>query len=460
MLILPERGVCRTKVLLPVAEQEWRAPSARRRTFGIADQTRFMLVARLADGAVRWRGWFDDRNDADALLWSLVTGRLKWERQLWSLPVEVWTPEKGYTRDGWWPFDADVTYELLTQVFLTTTGANTWSKTSDYNNANNTISTIGGGGGGRDCTSHLSTTGAGGGAFSQITNLSLAGSSTINYTCGAAGTSGVPGTNGGDSWFNGTTISGASCSAQGGVVSAAYNATPGAGGLSSAGVGTTKNSGGNGGQNSNSGFGAGAGGGAGGPGGQGQQGGNAGATGSTTGGPGGGGAGGASSSGGATPTSSSGTNGGNGSDGTGGGTGATGTGAPAGGNGTANAGQTAGGGGGGLGDSGTNTPQSTGGNGGAGKQFDSTHGSGGGAGAAGSGAITNAPLGGVGGLYGGGASGAVDVTAGSPRDALGTNGAQGLVVVEYTAGLRLQNPLVGFGGLRNDPLWMRARGDA
>ena len=64
MIILPERNIPRGKLLLPMRPAEWRQPSQRKAIFGIEDQTRFRLTARLNDGFIAWRGWFDSREDA------------------------------------------------------------------------------------------------------------------------------------------------------------------------------------------------------------------------------------------------------------------------------------------------------------------------------------------------------------------------------------------------------------
>jgi hypothetical protein len=119
-IILPERGAPRGKLLLPMRPQEWRAPSQRRTTFGIEDQTRWRLTARYHDGYIAWRGFFDDRNDADAFMFAAVAGSLQYERQLWDLPVETWTPQSGYGREGWRPGIAEgLIYDFATITFIT-----------------------------------------------------------------------------------------------------------------------------------------------------------------------------------------------------------------------------------------------------------------------------------------------------------------------------------------------------
>ena len=71
MIILPDRNIPRSKVLMPMRLRDY-APSQRTCTFGIENQTRFRLTARLHDGHIAWKGYFDDRDDADAFLAALA----------------------------------------------------------------------------------------------------------------------------------------------------------------------------------------------------------------------------------------------------------------------------------------------------------------------------------------------------------------------------------------------------
>src|SRR5215472_3001634 len=207
MIILPDRSAPRAKLLLPQRRLEWDQPS-QRVGFGIPDQTRFRLTAFLDDGAIRWRGWFDDREDADAFLFAMACGSLHYERELWRLPNPWWHPDLG---EG-------VHYDFATVTFLTSSpGTNvSWPVPSDYNSANNLAETVAGGGGGGSGTG-----GAGGGAYSAIANLTLTPSGTATRRVGVAGAGGVAGSGsgvtGGDSWFNGTTLANSSVGSKGGV---------------------------------------------------------------------------------------------------------------------------------------------------------------------------------------------------------------------------------------------------
>lgn len=227
---------------------------------------------------------------------------------------------------------------VATTTFLTS--GFSYTTPADWNNANNSIETIGGGG-------SSGTNGAGGGGYSKITNRTLSGA--ISFTVGFGQSSGVG--DGGDSYFGDTALATSYVGAVGGKSS-------GAGGDTATGVGTTKFAGGAGGA---SGAGNGGGGGAGGPNGTGGAGGNDAVAGGNGG---GGGSGGGSAGSNASVTT--GGNGGNNSASSGQGTGGT--------SGNVGTDATNGGGGGGGGLS------ANGGAGGVGTEWDATHGSGGAAG--------------------------------------------------------------------------------
>lgn len=239
MIVLPERNVPRAKIMLPVCDSEWVAPSARVTVAGPQNQTRFRLTARLQDGHVVWRGWFDDRADFDAFLFAIAAGSIHHEPALWRLPTPFWPS-----------LDPDVIYDFATVTFLTTTGSNqTYTSPSDWNNSNNSIETLAGGGGGALIGGGLGGGGAGGG-YSKISNFSFAtpGTTTATYRVGSAGTSSSTPTAGGDSWFNGTTLAGSSVGSSGGGVGTTTNSNVSennTGGTGSA-IGTTKYAGGSG----------------------------------------------------------------------------------------------------------------------------------------------------------------------------------------------------------------------
>lgn len=258
----------------------------------------------------------------------------------------------------------------LVIIFLTVTGAGTWTVPANWNSANNSISTIGGGASGAACGATNYASGGGGGAFSSISNQTLTPGASIAYNVGAGGASvnttgsGVVGNNGGDTWFGNSVYASSLVGAKGGTggkfgVPAALTL----GGQASAGIGTTKRDGGNAGS------------------------GGIGATG-------GGGAAGINGNGNSS-ANSSGSNGGSGDAGFGG-----------------------------AGGTSTNA-SSTGGPGGNGTEWDATHGSGGGGGTS---YIASTANGGAGGRYGGGGGG-----GSGGGFALGTSGEghQGVITIIY-----------------------------
>lgn len=263
------------------------------------------------------------------------------------------------------------------RIYLTTTGAGTWTVPADWNSASNTIEVVGGGAGGGHAW------GGGGGAYAAISNLVLLPGSSVSYSVGA-GAAGIyasnTGDNGADTWFDGSTVSLAQVAAKGGI---GGNGS-GTNGSNLAGtIGTTVYSGGAGGSDGGSAAGSG-GGGAAGPMGAGGAGGQMG--------------------------NSTSINGGGGGGANGGSAGSTGD--------AGGAGGVPGGGAGGIvghepGYDATSTAV-----------WDSSHGIGGGGG----GAFQDTSIsGGAGGLYGGGGGGGATVGTGT-----GGNGAQGIIVITYT----------------------------
>ena len=140
---------------------------------------------------------------------------------------------------------------LRKTLIITGGGVTSVTLPEDWNNNDNIVACLGAGGNGGDG----SFDGAGGGAYSQETNLVL----PIGYEipCHAGHHDGDGNK---DSWINGTTLATSSVGAKGGGNAAQPSGTNG--GQASAGVGTLKYSGGNGGL-SNSGTGGGGGGAAG-----------------------------------------------------------------------------------------------------------------------------------------------------------------------------------------------------
>jgi len=129
-----------------------------------------------------------------------------------------------------------------TRVFLTTTGANTWTVPTNWNNSviasnpyANKIECIGGGRAGQITTNHA--IGGTGGGYAATTNITLTPGGSVNYSVGAAGAVSLGA--GGDSFFGSTTCAGSTICAVGGASgSTAVGTTTFAGGTSSCASGT------------------------------------------------------------------------------------------------------------------------------------------------------------------------------------------------------------------------------
>lgn len=371
----------KTKILRPVPKKEWRAPSAAqpKDRFGNESQVRFRVRAKLDDGHIVWRGWFDDREDFDAFLFAIASGNLHQQPALWHLPTPMWSPE----------LDPHLTYDFATVTFLVSpTGSNqTFTSPSDWNNSNNIIELIAGGGSGAFAQLSRHGTGGGGGEYGKTTNFTFAtpGTTTATYQIGAGGaaqaSSGTNGNNGGDTWFNGTTQAGATLGAIHGNAGVVANGSQTGGSGGTGGVGTTHNAGGRGGN----------------------------------------------------LTAAAGNPGGSGGGGAGGGTGA--------GNQGVDSAATSGSTNGGSGDAGSGGAAGTspGGTAGNGTEWDASHGSGGGGGGNQTGGTGS---GGPGGNYGGGGGGTS--STGAPTSGAGI---QGIVVITYTPAASVFWPNAAMMGL-------------
>ncbi|MPZ36682.1 MAG: hypothetical protein GEU95_01245 [Rhizobiales bacterium] len=389
MIILPERNAPRGLILPPMLRTEWCAPSLAqpKDQFGNENRTRFSITARLHDGHIAWRGWFDDREDADAFFLSAIMGALDFERSLWDFPVPAWRPDIGH--------GADLAYEFVTTVFLT--GGASWIVPGDCiglsNKPGEFVDCIGAGGsGGASWSSSLNVSGGGGGAFSRITSIALTPAQVVQIQVGAGGgfvsrsgvAGGTVGNAGADTWFAGASLAGSAVGAQGGRGGTTGGAvTNGALGGDTSGPGALKFAGGRAGNKTNGGGGVRCAQGAGGAAGFAGAGGNGVDHGSTF--------------------SGNGSNGGTGNAGSGG-AGAAGITA----NGTANR---------------------VGNNGGNGGEWGSGVGAGGGAGGLSNSAGTGTITAGSGGFYGGG-GGAVASTS-NPTTVNSGSGAQGIIIVAY-----------------------------
>lgn len=137
-------------------------------------------------------------------------------------------------------------------IVILTPADDQWEVPGDWNPDDNAVYVLGAGGGGAGGkspavgTDYRAGGGAGGGAIAVATNIPLTAGDFISIRVGSGGFGGlgVSGIPGGDSWFNGTSISTSSVGAKGGFPGLTNG--NGFGGESSKSVGSIKFSGGNG----------------------------------------------------------------------------------------------------------------------------------------------------------------------------------------------------------------------
>lgn len=205
--------------------------------FGHEDRTIFWITGKDRFGKVRWKAYFEDREDFDIFLHSVVTGNIKYDKFIWKLPTPEWSPD----------FGTELTFEFASQSILTATTNTTWTLPTDWNNADNKIECLGGSGGsgGIGTTTGNIAGGGGGGAYSRTVNATV--SSNQTYNAGIAGTAGATGS-GQVAGTGGTASFGTICVAVGGT-GGTYGGggAGGTGGAAASGTGTVRYSGGNGG---------------------------------------------------------------------------------------------------------------------------------------------------------------------------------------------------------------------
>lgn len=230
------------KILMPVPKAEWRTSSLAQPKdyFGNENQTRFRICGRLSDGYVKWVGWFDDRDDADAFLLAVVDGSIAHQPSLWRLPVPNWHPD----------FGEQLSYDFATVTFLSSgAGSNqTYNRPSDWNNSNNSIELLGGGACGGHTVTGQHGTGGGGSEYGKALNLTISSTTTYQIAAGVIGVASAgPGTNGNASWWNGTTQAAATLGALGGNAGDAGSGSRNGGAGGTGGVGAAHFAGGRGG---------------------------------------------------------------------------------------------------------------------------------------------------------------------------------------------------------------------
>ena len=234
MIILPDRHIPRARILTPL---RWQSPSQRSTTYGHENVTRWRITARINDGHIVWSSWYDDRGDADAVLESIISGRIRTERPLWGLGSVPWhdgvpstavyqihsmtflcsypgQPQTWTVPDDWLNplyapprYTEDGLYAWSGSPAFLTSGTSSTSP-ANWNSANNFIETIGGGASGANGQSgNLPGAGGGAGGYAKATNVTLTPSTSIAYVVGAGGSvpagSGTAGNAGTDTYFNG-----------------------------------------------------------------------------------------------------------------------------------------------------------------------------------------------------------------------------------------------------------------
>jgi len=284
MIILPDRNIARAKYLTPLHYKQWRPPIWwEGRETGNVLGVYFIVQAFRSNGEMVWKGWFEDREDADEFMYSVVTANIRQDRYIQRLPQKMPWSEGGI--DPTWLYEEGIFYNLVSLGAIGPSTAN-WTVPGDCygfrSRAGEFCDVIGPGGGGGAGCSGASAAGGGGGGWARIYSYAMSPGQAYTYviSAGAAGadvdayngTSGV-GAGAAGTWFISSGV--LYCTGGGGGNYANGQTTGGAGGGGVAGaIGYT---GGRGGTSANYPYSGGGGGGGGcGPNGNGSQGGDGG----------------------------------------------------------------------------------------------------------------------------------------------------------------------------------------
>lgn len=120
---------------------------------GIDNRTYQEITARTSDGKLYWRGWFEDRDDADEFLFQLINSKII-SSDVRKLPKKSSQPHT-FVEAAWYPAmyegewnkefaELPLTYYCVTHTYLTSTGSGTYTKPTDWNDGDNYIRGIGG----------------------------------------------------------------------------------------------------------------------------------------------------------------------------------------------------------------------------------------------------------------------------------------------------------------------------
>src|SRR5258706_118327 len=160
-------------------------------------------------------------------------------------PWQYVTPLTAVSKGHLWELLQDDRFKFIAVVtFLASpTGSlQTFGRPADWNDGNNKVEVIAGGGsGGVNSVQLNSSTGGGGGAYSLQNNVVIpGGGAKYQIGCGGGSVSTDPtsGHSGGDTWFNGTAVGASSVGAKGGS-GGLYGGGGGAAGGNFSGAGTS-----------------------------------------------------------------------------------------------------------------------------------------------------------------------------------------------------------------------------
>jgi IPT/TIG domain len=181
MIILPDRNIARAKFLMPILYREWR-PQLKTTVFQY-----WIAQAYRADHSMLWRGFFEDREDADAFMWALATGDIRYDRYLRQLPTYDHEFDLGMLDDP------SISYNMVSMIGIGPSSGN-WGVPGDCNGISGKpgeyIDCIAAGGAGGVGAGPLAKcTGGGGGGFARIYSVNLQPGGAYPYGVGSGGAS-------------------------------------------------------------------------------------------------------------------------------------------------------------------------------------------------------------------------------------------------------------------------------
>ena len=212
MIILPDRNIARAKYLTPLHYKQWRPPIWwEGRETGNVLGVYFIVQAFRSNGEMVWKGWFEDREDADEFMYSLITANIRQDRYIQRLPQKFPWSEGGI--DPTWLYEPGIFYNMVTTGAIGPSTAN-WGVPGDCygfrSRAGEFCDVIGAGGSGGAACSVISASGGGGGGWARIYSYAMSPGQQYTYviSAGAAGPNtdaynsvSANGNAGGGTWF-------------------------------------------------------------------------------------------------------------------------------------------------------------------------------------------------------------------------------------------------------------------